>query len=218
MINVHILGSSWSLIGSSTERSRKRHRTNTPTKSATPVGSEAKPQDKQGSSDEEDSYELPEINLPGTPLSKYGTTMVTPEIGKRTPDKHVENALTPEIGKGLSKVTAIVPTGKGSTKKNSKSTPATSLGKGSSKKKATNTGRLSSGNEETAASKVPGKVSSSKKANNKQHSSKKHAAEGSKPVQQSLLSMEVLTTSDCKLSLPSLLVLRGGYVFVVVLT
>ena len=204
---MHVLGSSWSLIGYPTERSRKRHRTNTPTKSATPVCSKAKPRENEGSSDEEDSYELPEINLPGTPLSKYGTATVTPEIGKRTPDKHVENAPTPEIGKASSKVATTTGTGKGSTKKNSKSTPSNALGKGSSKKKANNVCRLSSGNEEIATSKLPGRVSSSKKTNDRQQTSKKHAGHGSTPVQH--LSMDVLTTSDCKLSLPHYLYLRG---------
>ncbi len=132
----------------STERSRKRHRTNTPIK-ATPV------QQRRTQDHSNEEYELPEVRLPGTPLSKLWTVS-TPEggspkltgSGKGSANKETPNARTPA-------------TGTGSTEANTKSTPSSSTVKGSSSKNVT-----------TADC---GKVSSKKKAKNDPQAKKQPA-------------------------------------------
>ncbi len=126
------------------ERSRKRHKTNTPAKT-TPSNRGTTQQDN---SDSEDDFKLPKIHLPRGPLSKE-SPIATPDMnggsptlteptarsGKRSPCPKVTNAPRPIATTGkespYSKVTntPIATTGKRST------VTVVNNGKGSSKKK-----------------------------------------------------------------------------------
>ncbi|XP_064382263.1 microcephalin-like isoform X2 [Halichondria panicea] len=184
-------------ITRSLERSRKRHRTNTPIK-ATPV--HQRPTQRNCSTDE-DNYELPEIRLPGTPLSKLRNTVSTPEgspnlFEKGFTHKKTPNAHTPATGTGSTeantKSTPSSASGTGSTKANTKSTLSSASGTGSTEANMkstplTGTGSTDTNTKNTSSSSMVkgssrknvttadcGKVSSKKKTKSDPQSKKQH--------------------------------------------